>query len=32
MTVGIAGDFEVDWEGRGMALASDSASAGSFGC
>ena len=32
MTVGIAGDFEVDWEGSRTALASDSASAGSFGC
>ena len=32
VTVDIAGDFEVDWEGSRMALASDSASAGSFGC
>ena len=32
VTVGIAGGFEVDWEGSRMALASDSASAGSFGC
>ena len=32
VTVGIAGDFEVDWEGNRMALASDSASAGNFGC
>ena len=32
VTVGIADGFEVDWEGSRMALASDSASAGSFGC
>ena len=32
MTLGIAGDFEVDWEGSRMALASDSANAGSFEC
>ena len=32
MTVGIAGDFEADWEGSRMALASDSANAGSFEC
>ena len=30
MTVGIAGDSEVDWEGSRMALASGSASVGSF--
>ena len=32
MRVGIAGDVEVDWEGSKMDLASDLASAGSFGC
>ena len=32
MAVDIAGDFEVDRGGSRMALASDSASAGSFGC
>ena len=32
MTVGIVGDFEVDWEDSRMALASDLVSVGSFGC